>query len=136
MASSFSLPCSDGLHSRPREAGMLPEQREMRAERVRDVIHERNRRTEFFRADMFSDPAWDVLLEVYSSHLSQHRISMSQIGMTSNVPITTANRWIKILECEGLLAKTIDPLDSRRVYVELTFKGVRAVSGYFRSGSG
>jgi DNA-binding MarR family transcriptional regulator len=85
---------------------------------------------------LFSDPAWDVLLEVYDSELSQISPIMAQIGVKSHTPTTTTNRWIKVLELEGLLSRRIDTLDARRVFVELTVKGRRGISGYFRAGSG
>jgi DNA-binding MarR family transcriptional regulator len=61
---------------------------------------------------------------------------MSRVGMISNVPATTAERWVKVLECEGLLVRSIDPLDAKRVLVELTLKGTRAMGSYFRGGEG
>jgi DNA-binding MarR family transcriptional regulator len=85
---------------------------------------------------MFSDPAWDVLLELYAFELSQQRITLTQLGVMSHVPATTVSRWITALEGEGLVERKIDHLDSRRVYVALTRKGTFAMDGYFRAGSG
>jgi hypothetical protein len=59
----------------------------MRVETVRRVIHERNRRAEFFRQEMFTDPAWDVLLEIYASELSGSAVTMSRVGMISNMSL-------------------------------------------------
>ena len=108
----------------------------MRASRVRDVQHERNRRSEYFRSELFSDPAWDILLDLYAAELAQNRVAVSQVGSLSNVPVTTAGRWLKLLESEGLVVRKLDPLDARRSFAELTFKGSHAMSGYFRAGSG
>jgi DNA-binding MarR family transcriptional regulator len=115
---------------------LSPEIQEMRAARVRKLIHERNRRAEHFRVGMFSDPAWDLLLELYAFELSQQRTSVTQLGIMSHVPPTTVSRWITALECEGLVERTIDHLDSRRVFVALTRKGDFAMDGYFRGGPG
>lgn len=108
----------------------------MRAARVRSLIHERNRRAEHFRADMFSDPAWDVLLELYAFELSHQRITVTQLGTMSCVPATTVSRWITALEGEGLVERKVDELESRKVFVALTRKGVFAMDGYFRAGPG
>jgi DNA-binding MarR family transcriptional regulator len=95
------------------------------------VINERTRRVDYLRSDLFSDPAWDLLLQLYASELSQQRITLSQLGQTTNVPSTTTLRWIKMLECDDLLARKIDPLDGRRVFLTLTHKGLMAMTGYF-----
>ncbi len=115
---------------------LSPEVQEMRAARVRRLIHERNRRTEHFPACMFSDPAWDVLLELYAFELSQQRVTVTQLGTMSYVPATTVSRWISALECEGLVERKIDDLDNRKVFVALTRKGKFAMDGYFRGGPG
>jgi DNA-binding MarR family transcriptional regulator len=110
--------------------------REMRAARVRRVIHERSRRAEYFRTEILSDPAWDLLLELYNAELSQASLRVSQLGILSNVPPTTAVRWVKLLECENLVIRMVDPEDSRLVFVKLTPKGEKAMNGYFRGGPG
>ena len=115
---------------------LSPEIQEMRAARVRRLIHERNRRAEHFCAGIFSDPAWDVLLELYAFALSQQPVTVTQLGTMSYVPATTVARWISLLESQGLIEREIDHLDTRNVYVALTRKGKIAMDGYFRGGPG
>jgi DNA-binding MarR family transcriptional regulator len=121
------------LFYKPPEAHerVLPiEERELLLAQVRCVINERTRRYDYLRSDIFADPAWDLLLQLYASELSQQRITVSQLAEKTNVPSTTTLRWIKMLECDDLIARKIDPLDARRVFLTLTHKGLLAMTGY------
>jgi DNA-binding MarR family transcriptional regulator len=107
------------------------ERRTMSTARVRKVINERKRRAEFLRRELFSDPAWDLLLEAYVLKLSGKDFAVGKAGKISSVPPSTALRWVKVLECEGLLIRRIDPNDATRVLIELSRKGAQAMYGYF-----
>lgn len=98
---------------------------------IRAIRQQRSRRREFFCSGLFSDPAWDILLELYSAFLEQRRISVSALCDASEVPSTTGLRWIAALESEGLLYKTSDPFDGRRIYVNLSRNGRRAMYDFF-----
>ena len=50
---------------------------------VNAVIKARSGRGSFLPFSMFSDPAWDMLLNLYRSHLSQLRVSMSSLLSSS-----------------------------------------------------
>ena len=102
-----------------------------RARYVSNVRRYRSRRAEFFEPNLFADPAWDILLELYLANLEQRRISVSSLCAASEVPITTGLRWLAALQAEALTAKRDDPLDGRRVYVSLTPKGFAAMSRFF-----
>lgn len=105
-------------------------------ETVRAVIRSRDQRGRFFPGYLFADPAWDMLIDLYAAKLAQHRVSVSSLCIASNVPATTALRWINALEAEGLVVRTSDNSDKRRHFVSLTEPGLRAMDGYFASVSG
>ena len=100
---------------------------------VRSAIRSRSQREKFFPSELFADPAWDMLLDLYLSEIIQRRVSVSSLCIASNVPGTTALRWIASLECEGLVDRTSDPFDKRRYFMSLTDKGRRAMDEYFSS---
>jgi hypothetical protein len=100
------------------------------AQYVRAIIRSRRLRSDFFDADLFFDPAWDILLDLYATELAQHRITVSAVCIGSAVPATTALRWIKLLETRGLLVRHSDPLDGRRVYLSLTAAASKKMSEY------
>ena len=100
---------------------------------VRAVRGARARRARYFRARLFADPAWDMLLELYVADLEQRRISVGSLCSQSQVPLTTGLRWIGALADENLITKRCDPLDARRVHVSLSPEGLNAMSAYFAS---
>jgi DNA-binding MarR family transcriptional regulator len=98
---------------------------------VRAVQTARKRRAALFEGDLFSDPAWDILLELYALHLDQQRASVSGLYAASGVPPTTALRWIAKLENDGLLVRTGDSVDARRSWIKLTEDGVERMRRFF-----
>ena len=100
---------------------------------VIEHIEARSRRATFFEADMFSDPAWDLLLRLYVAYLEQRRVSIIQLTLSAGVPQSTALRWIARLHSRGWITRAQDPLDERRVFIGLTFRGWAAFNGYFAS---
>jgi DNA-binding MarR family transcriptional regulator len=109
-----------------RDASQPVTQKEIRA-----LLRLRRNRDRFFPGEMFADPAWDMLLELYSAELGQQRISVGRLCSGAAVPMTTALRWIKSLEKAGLIGRRSDPMDGRRYFVSLTNQGLRAMSAYF-----
>lgn len=115
-----------------RGGGALEDRQEL-AVRVLSAIRSRRERANHFPSSIFADPAWDMLLNLFHSDLLQHRTSTTDLCMASQVPKSTALRWIATLTEVGLVARRFDPLDRRRVYVELTSSGRQALHSYFRS---
>ena len=105
----------------------------MDAPTLRRMLAARRARAEFFTNGLFADPAWDILLDLLMAKLSYQRISVTSLCVASNVPATTALRWIKILEKEDLVIRRADPLDGRRIFVELTEKAEQALDRFFVS---
>ena len=100
---------------------------------VRRAIDDRRNRDKFFPKNLFADPAWDMLLELYVAELDQTRLATSSLCDRAAVPATTALRWISTLAREGLIDRRSDPLDARRIFVRLSSKGMRAMEAYFES---
>lgn len=100
---------------------------------IRNMLKLRRNRDCFFENDLFADPAWDMLLELYASALAQIRVSVSNLCTAAAVPATTALRWINQLEDQGLIARRADPTDGRRCFIMLSEKGLGAMNAYFRT---
>jgi DNA-binding MarR family transcriptional regulator len=97
---------------------------------ARALYRERRERDRFLPGDYFSDPAWDILLELYASREEGRRISVTNLCEAAAVPTTTALRWIKMLTDDGLLVRVADRTDGRRVYVDLAPSTVERLSAY------
>jgi DNA-binding MarR family transcriptional regulator len=102
---------------------------------LQKIIDDRRLRAKFFDENLFADPAWDILLDLYRAYLAQQRISVTSVCFGAGVPVSTALRWLNALEERGLARRSHDPLDGRRFFVELTHSGVSAMTGYFAAGA-
>lgn len=100
---------------------------------IRTILKHRRKRDEFFEGDLFADPAWDILLELYAAALGQSRLSTGSVSIGAAVPATTALRWIKSLEAKNLIERKADPLDARRNYLSLSEGAFDALTSYFKA---
>lgn len=97
------------------------------------IYERRRRRNRFLDDDLFSEPAWDMLLDLFINHARKQRVPTTSLCIASQAPTTTALRWISILEQRGLVRRISSERDQRVHYVELEEKGYRAVSGFLRA---
>lgn len=100
---------------------------------IRNMLKLRRHRDRFFASELFADPAWDILLELYAAALGQFRVSISNLCIAAAVPATTALRWIKQLEEAGIIERRPDPTDGRRQFVMLTDQALSSMNAYFRT---
>lgn len=84
-------------------------------------------RENLFAKDLFADPSWDILLDLYRARLNNQAISVSSACIGAAAPPTTALRHIRNLEGAGLLKRTPDRFDQRRFYLALTEKAAEAM---------
>ena len=90
-----------------------------RAKLVRRLIRKRRQRDQHFPSDLFADPAWDMMLDLYAAHYERREISVSSLCIAAAVPATTALRWIKTMVDDGRFVRVADPDDGRRIIVSL-----------------
>lgn len=100
---------------------------------IRSLIRARQLRLRFFNADLFADPAWDMLLDLTAARAEHRRVSVTSLCIASGVPTTTALRWIKLLEQAGLVRRIEDDTDRRRAFVALTEQGAESAARYFQA---
>jgi hypothetical protein len=128
MASSLSTTdlhaLADGLAEtaeRLRDAAATsPEGRPSAAGFARQILSARGRIGNYIDADLFADPARDILLDLFVAGEEGHRISISSCCIAAAVPPTTALRWIGMLKKRGLIEEAVDPADGRRKWLALT----------------
>ena len=101
---------------------------------IRSILKARLDRNSYFKSNIFADPAWDILLDLYAAELAQIRVSVTSLCIASNVPHTTALRCINSLEAGNLIKRDPDLLDRRRFFISLTQSAIRSFEEYF-SGS-
>jgi hypothetical protein len=103
------------------------------AKALREIIKMRRLRDRFFAADLFADPAWDILLDLKAAALEGQKVSVSSLCIAAAVPPTTALRWIAAMTESGMLVRRQDPNDARRVFIELSDETSAKLDDYFSS---
>jgi len=98
------------------------------AELVNRIRHIRMRRNQLVGAALFRDPAWDMLLELYSAHHRSRPVSVKALCYSSGVPFTTALRQVARLEALGLVRREGDPGDNRFCWILPTPKALEVVT--------
>jgi DNA-binding MarR family transcriptional regulator len=94
----------------------------------------RLKRNEVIGAQLFRDPAWDILLDLFASHERGERVSVIALALASGVPQSTALRTIQRLEEKGLIVREGDPDDLRRSWVRASpevLNGIATMAGLF-----
>ncbi len=97
---------------------------------IRMAIRSRRLRGQFFQGELFADPAWDMLLDLYAAELERRQVSVSSLCIAAAVPPTTALRWIGTLHDAGLFERKADPTDRRRAYIALSVKAIEGMRSY------
>jgi FixJ family two-component response regulator/DNA-binding MarR family transcriptional regulator len=100
---------------------------------VRTTIRFRQRRKEYLNAELFSDPSWDILLELTLAKLQGESVPVSSACAAADVPFTTAYRYVGSLVEQGMVRRWKDPLDQRRVLLELEDATLKAMSDFLLS---
>ena len=100
------------------------------ARSLREIIRKRQARKQFFPAELFADPAWDIMLDLAAARLEGKQVSVSSLCIAADVPTTTALRWIKGMTDAGLLVRRSDPGDGRRSFIDLSDDAADAMDRY------
>lgn len=94
------------------------------------ILLRRRRRLDEFNSAIFGEPAWDMLLELYVRETSGVSSTAEQLKAAPVIPASTAARWIKHLENDGIIVLHDHPNDRGTAFVELTDRGRQALDRY------
>jgi len=87
---------------------------------IQGVIKARQARERLFGDNLFADPVWDMLLDLYAHHLNGQQVTVSSLCIAARTPQATALRRLDAMVAAGLVEKIRDPDDARRLFVRLT----------------
>ena len=102
-----------------------------RVELARELYKNRRARDRLFDAELFADPAWDILLILYCASYSQQRLSVSSVCASAAVPTTTGLRWVGQLCRLELICKVKSPTDLRVTWLFLADQTRQRLDRYF-----
>lgn len=94
---------------------------------AQSIYRFRRQREKTFGPKLFSDPAWDILLDLYIAREEGRKISISSACIGSNAPSTTALRHLSVLVKNELLQRRTNEADARGAWIELTELGQQKV---------
>jgi DNA-binding MarR family transcriptional regulator len=93
---------------------------ELLAKLAREEYELRRSRQCFLDEDLFSEPAWDILLDLFASDIEGRKISVTSSCVASGVPRSTAMRYLADLEERGMVRRNGSERDGRVHYLTLT----------------
>ncbi len=97
---------------------------------ARETYAVRRRRDRYLPGDLFGEPTWDILLDLYVATRENRPVPTTSACIGANVPPTTALRWLRILEVRGLVEREEDGRDGRRTFVRLSARGLAAMDDW------
>lgn len=95
--------------------------------KARMLLLLRQSRTKFFDADLFGEPVWDMLLDLYVAYANGNQVRTSSLCIAAGVPHSTALRYIDAMEIKGLVRRTKVDQDNRLRMISLTQPAVIAL---------
>ena len=97
------------------------------------LLERRREREEALGAQLFRDPAWDMLLDLFVAQEEGRPVTLATVYVAPSVPITAAHRWVLVLEKQGLLVRIGDPVDFERSHLYLSGTATAKLRGLLRS---
>ncbi len=99
---------------------------------IRRIIRLRRDRERHFPAEIFADPAWDMLLDLVAARMESRQVAVSSLCIAACVPTTTALRWIRSLSEAGVFERSTDPSDARRTWISLSPSAAEGMMAWLR----
>lgn len=101
---------------------------------ARRMYELRRRRDATFADELFSEPAWDILLHLFVAGADGRLVSAISACEGAAAPQTTALRKLRQLQDARLIVREGDPANARRSYVRLTYLACRKMRGLLKGG--
>lgn len=93
----------------------------------------RKMRSKVLPAHLFSDAAWDILLELRHAQRMDIQLSIIELAELVDIPQSLLDRYIHVLREEGLLSFEDGTQKNYSGNVKLTCKGINAMDQLFDS---
>lgn len=119
-------------------AAERPSNDSMRAAAVanaRRTLHRRRLRRRLLGAgQLFGEPAWDALVDLFIHECEGKAVSTSSLCIASGLRMSSALRLLRRLSDARFIVREPDPHDGRRIFIRLTPETSRTLSAYFVAG--
>lgn len=130
LSASLRAPLGDAGQPAAPAASLAPVDDNELLKITRKLVRMREQRGQFLNPALFSDPMWDILLDLTSARLEQKTVPVSAVCQAAGVPMSTALRQIRSLVDMGLIRRWSDPLDRRRDLLAINDEAMAAMRQY------
>ena len=125
-----------GPDERASEAGDIPQrggnEKDQLAAIAQGEFHNRRRRDSLIRYDLFAEPAWDMLLDLYIQHHRGQPVAVDRLCTSAGAASTTALRWLGLLIDRELVIRSSSAADDDIIRVALSERGIEEMERYLR----
>lgn len=97
---------------------------------ARHLYRERRARSRYFSSDLFGEPGWDLLLDLYIARCEGKTRSTKSAGIGAAAPASTALRWLTALEEAKLIRRWHVPHDERLTLAALTDEAFERMTAF------
>jgi hypothetical protein len=87
-------------------------------EQIRSILSIRCGRSGVFGEGLFSDPAWDILLELLAARLGNRKVTLPDLSEIA--PESVLARWVAVLEERQLVSCEVNPFRPEQFWVRLS----------------
>jgi len=106
--------CLTSFHANDGEAAILDGDTEPQRAALARYIGARRMRSTLLGANLFADPAWDILLALFQAHLEGRDMSLEQLSETQRLSLNVVVGQVSAMERRGLLVESRTSPNSRR----------------------
>ena len=107
---------------------MMPERSAELVAFARRLERARQERQRFIPAELFGEPGWSLMLDLFIAHHEGRVVNTSGACFGASVPQTTGLRWLEKLDSAGLIARHSHPQDTRFVMITLSAEGLERMT--------
>lgn len=97
------------------------------------ILEFRRSRATFLNAAMLGEPAYEMLLCLYVSEGAGDPMTPARLAELTDVPHSSALRWIDYLVDKELVTREAHPSDRRATVIDLTPKGKQALDALLQA---
>jgi hypothetical protein len=94
---------------------------------VEQILCARQFRSSIFGKGLFADPAWDIVLTLYLGQLRNESVPIARLAKAASVSASGVDRWLAVLDQQGLIERTRTISDNEEFQVGLSQKGSSAM---------
>jgi hypothetical protein len=109
-----------GRAARPTANIWIDLQAELILQKATELYRLRMKREKYLPGELFGEPGWDLLLDLFIARLHRRNVSISSACLGANTPPTTALRWISLFVERGYVQRTDCVHDRRMSWLKLS----------------